>query len=177
VLKERESLYHYLTASWKDESDDHYHMKVLVVKHLVESRGNLRELAEPWNIKELRERIRIEQPVGAGGVVPDVAVDGEYYEVEELFGVGRSGGFNKVQETVEKYGGIQGRVTVVVEGLAALIHKEELRDLLRNLEDYGFEGRVRVAIPFLTREGGEWRVVLVDLEDYHRRLPSPTSRP
>jgi len=27
-----------------------------------------------------------------------------------------------------------------------------------------------VAIPFLTREGGRWRVELVDLEDYHRRL-------
>jgi len=170
VLKERESLYHYLTASWKDESDDHYHMKVLVVKHLVESRGDLRELAGSWNIKELRERIRTEQPIGAGDVIPDVAVDGEYYEVEELFGVGRSGGFKKVQETVEKYSGIQGKVTVVVEGLAALIHQEELRDLLRHLEDYGFRGRVRVAIPFLTREGGRWRVDLVDLEDYRRRL-------
>jgi hypothetical protein len=173
VLEERGSLYHYVTAEWKGESkesDDHYHMKVLVVKHLVESRGDLRELAGSRNIKGLRERVRTEQPVGAGDVVPDVAVDGEYYEVEELFGVGRSGGFKKVQETVEKYGGIQGRVTVVVEGLAALIHKEELRDLLGHLEDYGFRGRVRVAIPFLTREGGGWRVDLVDLEDYRRRL-------
>jgi hypothetical protein len=57
-----------------------------------------------------------------------------------------------------------------VEELAALIHKEELRDLLGHLEDYGFGGRVRVAIPFLTREGGGWRVDLVDLEDYRRRL-------
>jgi len=170
VLKERESLYHYLTARWKDESDDHYRMKVLVVKHLVESRGDLRELAESWNIKELRERIRTEQPVGAGDVIPDVAVDGEYYEVEELFGVGDSGGFKKVQETVEKYSGIQGRVTVVIEALAALIHKEELRDLLGHLEGSGFRGRVRVAIPFLTREGGGWRVDLVDLEDYRRRV-------
>jgi hypothetical protein len=39
VLKERESLYRYVTARWKGESKDHYHMKVLVVKHLVESRG------------------------------------------------------------------------------------------------------------------------------------------
>ncbi|MFP3209614.1 MAG: hypothetical protein RXR82_08030, partial [Nitrososphaeria archaeon] len=173
VLEERGSLYHYVTAEWKGESkesDDHYHMKVLVVKHLVESRGDLRELAESRNIKELRERIRTEQPVGAGDVIPDVAVDGEYYEVEELFGVGPFGGFKKVQETVEKYGGIQGRVTVVVEGLAALIHQRELRDLLGNLEDSGFGGRVRVAIPFLTREGGGWRVDLVDLEDYRRRL-------
>ncbi|MFP3209398.1 MAG: hypothetical protein RXR82_06865 [Nitrososphaeria archaeon] len=173
VLKEREGLYHYLTAEWKGESkesDDHYRMKVLVVKHLVESRGDLRELAESRNIKELRERIRTEQPIGAGDVVSDVAVDGEYYEVEELFGEGPFGGFKKVQETVEKYGGIQGRVTVVVEGLAALIHKEELRNLLGHLEDYGFRGRVRVAIPFLTREGGRWRVDLVDLEDYRRRL-------
>ncbi|MFP3138280.1 MAG: hypothetical protein RXS42_08730, partial [Nitrososphaeria archaeon] len=115
VLKERKSLYRYLTERGENESDDHYHMKVLVVKHLVESRGDLRELAGSRNIKELRERIRTEQPVDAGGVVPDVAVDGEYYEVEELFGVGDSGGFKKVQETVEKYGGIQGRVTVVVE--------------------------------------------------------------
>ena len=61
-------------------------------------------------------------------------------------------------------------MTVVVEGLAALIHQRELRDLLRNLEDSDFRGRVRVAIPFLTREGGGWRVELMDLEDYHRRL-------
>ena len=170
VLEERESLYHYLTARWKDESDDHYLTKVLVIKHLVESRDDLRELAESRNIKELRERIRTEQPIGAGDVVSDVAVDGEYYEVEELFGEGPFGGFKKVQETVEKYGGIQGRVTVVVEGLAALIHKEELRNLLGHLEDYGFRGRIRVAIPFLTREGGGWRVELVNLEDYRRRL-------
>jgi len=170
VLEERGSLYHYVTAEWKDESDDHYLTKVLVVKHLVESRGDLRELAESQNTKGLRERVRTEQPVGAGDVIPDVAIDGEYYEVEELFGVGDSGGFKKVQETVEKYGGIQGRVTVVIEGLAALIHKEELRDLLGHLEGSGFRGRVRVAIPFLTREGGRWRVDLVDLEDYRRRL-------
>jgi len=170
VLAERGSLYRYLTERGENESDDHYAAKVLVVKHLVESRGDLRELAESRNIKELKACVRTEQPVGAGDVIPDVAVDGEYYEVEELFGEGDSGGFKKVQKTVEKYGGIQGKVTVVVEGLAALIHKEELRDLLRNLEDFGFEGRVRVAIPFLTREGGRWRVELMDLEDYHRRL-------
>jgi len=170
VLKEREGLYHYLTARCKDESDDHYLTKVLVIKHLVESRDDLRELAESRNIKELRERIRTEQPIGAGDVIPDVAVDGEYYEVEELFGEGPFGGFKKVQETVEKYSGIQGRVTVVVEGLAALIHQKEMRDLLRNLEDYGFKGRVRVTIPLLTKEGGRWRVELMDLDDYHRRL-------
>jgi hypothetical protein len=55
-------------------------------------------------------------------------------------------------------------------GLAALIHKEELRDLLGHLEGFGFRGRVRVTIPFLTREGGGWRVELMDLEDCHRRL-------
>jgi len=116
---EREGLYRYLTARWKDESDDHYLTKVLIVKHLVESRGDLRELAESRNTEELRKRVRTEQQVGAGDVVPDVAVDGEYYEVEELFGEGRLGGFKKIQETVEKYSGIQGEVTVVVEGLAA----------------------------------------------------------
>jgi len=80
----------------------------------------LRELAESRNTTdELRKRVRTEQQVGAGDVVPDVAVDGEYYEVEELFGEGRFREFKKVQKTVEKYGGIQGKVTVVVEGLAA----------------------------------------------------------
>ena len=113
--------------------------------------------------------MRIERSEGASNMVPDVVVDGEYYEVEELFGEGPSGGFKKIQETVEKYSGIQGKVTVVVEGLAALIHQRELRNLLRNLGS-DFRGRVRVAIPFLTREGGGWRVELMDLEDYHRRL-------
>jgi len=168
VLAERGGLYHYLTKRGENESDDHYLTKVLVVKHLVESRGDLRKLAESRNTDELRERVMTEQPVGAGDVVPDVTVDGEYYEVEELFGEGPFG-VKKVQETVEKYGGIQGRVTVVVEGLAALIHQKELRDLLRNLGS-DFRGRVRVTIPFLTREGGRWRVELMDLEDCHRRL-------
>ena len=169
VLAEREGLYLHLTERGENESNDHYTAKVLIVKHLVESREDLRELAESRNIPELKARVRTEQPIGAGDVVPDVAVDDEYYEVEELFGEGPFG-VKKVQETVEKYGGIHGRVTVVVEGLAALIHQRELRDLLRYLEGSGFEGRVRVAIPFLTREGGGWRVELMDLEEHHRRL-------
>jgi len=68
------------------------------------------------------------------------------------------------------FSGVNSTRAETADQCAALIHQRELRDLLRYLEDSGFEGRVRVVIPFLTGEGGMWRVVLVNLEEHHRRL-------
>ncbi|MFP3209256.1 MAG: hypothetical protein RXR82_06105 [Nitrososphaeria archaeon] len=166
-----ESIYFQVTNEGSNESERHFELKVLTVKYVVERDPKLLELAKSWRLDELRKIVRTEQEEAGGTnpVIPDVAIGDERYEVETLFGESPVG--KKVQESIEKYRGRPMKVTVVLEALAALMHHRTLEALLRSYhKNPNFEASVRIAVPFLIREGGRWRVELMDLDEHWRRL-------
>ena len=132
ILKDQNGLYQYLVKVSRDEptstvningvtvtfkipqgageSDEHYLMKVFTVYHIVHSYKNLLDIVNNKDktlqdkLNELRQSIRIEEPLSDCRVVPDVYYNGEVYEVETLYGTGAFS-VKKIQETIEKYRG------------------------------------------------------------------------
>jgi hypothetical protein len=151
ILKDQNGLYQYLvkvsrgeststvningvTVTFKipqgaGESDEHYLMKVFTVYHIVHSYKNLLDIVNNRDktlqdkLNELRQSIKIEEPLSDCRVVPDVYYNGEVYEVETLYGTGAFS-VKKIQETIEKYRGCGSvrRIHIVLDNLTVMMH-------------------------------------------------------
>jgi len=160
ILKDQNGLYQYLvkvsrgeptstvningvTVTFKipqgvGESDEHYLMKVFTVYHIVHSYKNLLDIVNNRDktlqdkLNELRQSIRIEEPLSDCRVVPDVYYNGEVYEVETLYGTGAFS-VKKIQETIEKYRGCGSvrKIHIVLDNLTVMMHFGEILDLWR----------------------------------------------
>jgi hypothetical protein len=158
ILKDQNGLYQYLvkvsrgeptsavningvTVTFKipqgaGESDEHYLMKVFTVYHIVHSYKNLLDIVNNRNktlqdkLNELRQSIRIEEPLSDCRVVPDIYYNGEVYEVETLYGTGAFS-VKKIQETIEKYRGCGSvrKIHIVLDNLTVMMHFGEILDL------------------------------------------------
>ena len=158
ILKDQNGLYQYLvkvsrgeptstvningvTVTFKipqgvGESDEHYLMKVFTVYHIVHSYKNLLDIVNNRDktlqdkLNELRQSIRIEEPLSDCRVVPDVYYNGEVYEVETLYGTGAFS-VKKIQETIEKYRGCGSvrKIHIVLDNLTVMMHFGEILDL------------------------------------------------
>ncbi|PLC67912.1 hypothetical protein B7L70_06155 [Vulcanisaeta sp. EB80] len=157
ILKDQNGLYQYLvkvsrgeptstvningvTVTFKipqgvGESDEHYLMKVFTVYHIVRNTGlieivNNKDKTLQDKLNELRQSIRIEEPLSDCRVVPDVYYNGEVYEVETLYGTGAFS-VKKIQETIEKYGGCGSvrKIHIVLDNLTVMMHFGEILDL------------------------------------------------
>ncbi len=158
ILKDQNGLYQYLvkvsrgeptstvningvTVTFKipqgaGESDEHYLMKVFTVYHIVHSYKNLLDIVNNRDktlqdkLNELRQSIRIEEPLSDCRVVPDIYYNGEVYEVETLYGTGAFS-VKKIQETIEKYRGCGSvrKIHIVLDNLTVMMHFGEILDL------------------------------------------------
>jgi len=158
ILKDQNGLYQYLvkvsrgeststvningvTVTFKipqgaGESDEHYLMKVFTVYHIVHSYKNLLDIVNNRDktlqdkLNELRQSIKIEEPLSDCRVVPDIYYNGEVYEVETLYGTGAFS-VKKIQETIEKYrscGSVR-KIHIVLDNLTVMMHFGEILDL------------------------------------------------
>jgi diacylglycerol kinase len=160
ILKDQNGLYQYLakvsrgeptstvningvTVTFKipqsaGESDEHYLIKVFTVYHIVHSYKNLLDIVNNRDktlqdkLNELRQSIRIEEPLSDCRVVPDIYYNGEVYEVETLYGTGAFS-VKKIQETIEKYRGCGSvrKIHIVLDNLTVMMHFGEILDLWR----------------------------------------------
>jgi hypothetical protein len=138
ILKDQNGLYQYLVTRGESESDEHYLMKVFTVYHIVHSYKNLLDIVNNRDktlqdkLNELRQSIRIEEPLSDCRVVPDVYYNGEVYEVETLYGTGAFS-VKKIQETIEKYRGCGSvrKIHIVLDNLTVMMHFGEILDLWR----------------------------------------------
>jgi len=110
------------------ESDLHYNIKVFIVRYLVnELRKKGKALKSPEDIKK---EIKTEKE--ENGVVPDVKVDNEVYEVETLFGEGVNAD-KKIDETINKYDLNKIKVNIVMDNFGFLLH---MKDIIRRKKMY-----------------------------------------
>jgi hypothetical protein len=136
ILKDQNGLYQYLVTRGESESDEHYLMKVFTVYHIVHSHENLLDIVKNRDktlqdkLNELRQSIRIEEPLSDCRVVPDIYYNGEVYEVETLYGTGAFS-VKKIQETIEKYRGCGSvrKIHIVLDNLTVMMHFGEILDL------------------------------------------------
>jgi len=137
ILKDQNGLYQYLVTRGESESDEHYLMKVFTVYHIiVHSYKNLLDIVKNRDktlqdkLNELRQSIKIEEPLSDCRVVPDIYYNGEVYEVETLYGTGAFS-VKKIQETIEKYRGCGSvrKIHIVLDNLTVMMHFGEILDL------------------------------------------------
>jgi hypothetical protein len=118
------------------ESPEHYDIKVFLVRYLThEWRKRQKQLRTP---KEIKDFIKTEASMGSG-IVPDVSVESEVYEVETLFGEGEYPDL-KITETVDKYDNEKvTKVNIVMDNLGFLMHLGELVNKQRHFEGKPFK--------------------------------------
>jgi len=143
ILKDQNGLYQYLVTRGESESGEHYLMKVFTVYHIMHSHENLLDIVKNRDktlqdkLNELRQSIKIEEPLSDCRVVPDIYYNdiynnGEVYEVETLYGTGAFS-VKKIQETIEKYRGCGSvrKIHIVLDNLTVMMHFGEILDLWR----------------------------------------------
>lgn len=121
-------------------SDEHYALKVFVVKWLAEQ---LREVEQEFtayddieeieDYRDIENRILTEQPLqesSSNSVKPDVKYGSRVFEVEMFFGEADGSGIkSKLQQTVRKYENFEQQIdeiSIVVDNLTSLLHLKEL---------------------------------------------------
>ena len=121
------------TERWKSEGQEHYDMKVFVVRFLVNKlrKQNIR-LNSP---EEIRQKIATEEKETEADSYPDVKdnINSQYYEIETLFGESPAPD-TKIDRTIRRLmeiGVSQSTINVVMDNLAFLIHLQDLKRIRR----------------------------------------------
>lgn len=138
IIRSADGMFDFATDDDETASDEHYALKVFVVKWLAEQLWEADhefteydDLAEIENYREIEETILTEQPVPVDNpVIPDVMYGRQVFEVEMFFEeANKSGVKSKLQQTVRKYENVKRQVdeiSIVVDNLTLLLHMKEL---------------------------------------------------
>ncbi len=136
IMRAADGKFDLATAEDETASDEHYALKVFVVKWLAKQLWEADhefteydDLAEIEDYREIEETILTEQPVQVADnnpVTPDVMYGSQVFEVEMFFGeADESGVKSKVKQTVRKYEDAD-EISIVVDNLTLLLHLKEL---------------------------------------------------
>jgi len=116
----------------KEESDLHYNIKVFIVRYLV---NKLRKEGKQLRtLEEIKSIIKTEEE--SKGIIPDVQVNNEFYEVETLFGEGVDAD-KKIDETINKYTNEE-KVNIVMDNFGFLLHLKDLERRKRHYKNVEF---------------------------------------
>jgi len=139
VLNALDGKFALATEDDESASDEHYYLKVFVVKWLVEqlweSGDEFAAYDSLVNVEymEIEERIQTEHTLQAGEedlIRPDIRYGSQVFEVEMFFGeADGSGIISKLQATVRKYENVEpqiNEINIVVDNLTCLLHLEDL---------------------------------------------------
>ena len=140
IIRSADGMFDLATAADETASDEHYALKVFVVKWLAEQLWEADhefteydDLAEIEDYREIEETILTEQPVPVADnnpVTPDVMYGSQVFEVEMFFEeADESGVKSKLKQTVRKYEEVERQVdeiSIVVDNLTLLLHLKEL---------------------------------------------------
>lgn len=146
ILRAADGKFNLATESDEAESDEHYELKVFVVKCLAEQLWEADDeflayddLTDIEDYREIEETIPTEQPLqvrDGDPIRPDVRYESEVFEVEMFFDeADRSGITAKLQQTVRKYEDVEHQIdtiNIVVDHLTCLLHLKELARFKRN---------------------------------------------
>lgn len=146
ILQSADGQFALATNNDDGASDEHYALKVFIVKWLAEQLwANGREftayddLSEIEDYREIEETIHTEQavPVADGNPVkPDVIYESQVFEAEMFFDeADESGVISKLQQTVRKYEDSERKVdaiNIVVDNLTCLLHMKDFAQFKRN---------------------------------------------
>ena len=167
IKEEENGLFKLATARSEGEEDDlHYSIKVFIVRYLAH---RLRERGIPLRTrKDVEDVIKTEIPKDDEGI-PDVQTDGEFYEVETLFGEGTDAD-KKIDKTIKKY--TDERVNIVMDNFGFLLH---LKDLKSRKSDKSYKN-----VEFYTLDLKNKK--LISIEEFEKELrglekPVPDSSP
>jgi hypothetical protein len=136
IMRAADGKFDLATADDETASDEHYALKVFVVKWLAKQLWEADhefteydDLAEIEDYREIEETILTEQPVQVADnnpVTPDVMYGSQVFEVEMFFGeADESGVKSKLKQTVRKYEEAD-EISIVVDNLTLLLHLKEL---------------------------------------------------
>jgi hypothetical protein len=144
ILQALDAKFDFATDGDDEASDEHYVLKVFVVKWLAEKLwesgrefsgyDDLRDVG----YREIEETILTEQLLTKGDnlVRPDVRYGPRVFEVEMFFGEGDGNGvISKLQDTVRKYEEFDGQINainIVVDNQTCLLHLKDLAQFKRN---------------------------------------------
>jgi len=146
ILRTADGKFDLATEGDEAASDEHYALKVFVVKWLAEQLWEADdellaydELMEIKDYREIEETIPTEQPLQVGGndqIRPDVWYGSQVFEVEMFFEeADKSGTVAKLQQTVRKYEDVERQIdtiNIVVDNLTCLLHLKDLARFKRN---------------------------------------------
>ncbi len=152
---EKEGLYADATNLHENESKLHLFLKWFIVRFLTEklkSSGNFPEKLTPDMITR---KVKTESYFGTNskgdGVIPDIDLGADVFEVETLFAEDRGGKIfrNKINETIKKYEGTDARnINIVLENFTLLRHLKALDEIKKN--HINWEKKERKKINFFT---------------------------
>lgn len=146
IMQAADGKFDLATADDETASDEHYALKVFVVKWLAEQLWEADhefteydDLPEINDYREIEEIIFTEQPVPVADnnpVTPDVRYGPQVFEVEMFFEEADESGVNsKLQQTVRKYEDAEqpiSEINIVVDNLTCLLHLKEIAQFKRN---------------------------------------------
>ena len=157
IKMEEGGLFKESTKPAEEESSLHFNIKVFLVRYLTHI---LREKGEKLHTREeIMRRIETEKELGPG-VIADVVIGNEVYEVETLFGAGEEPDM-KINRTIDKYDRMQiDKVSIVMDNLGFLLHLKDLLSKKKHFKDKRFK------IEFYTLDLKNKR--LISLEDFVR---------
>lgn len=152
---EREGLYADATNLHENESKLHLFLKWFIVRFLTEklkSSGNFPENLTPDMITR---KIKTESYFGTNskgdGVIPDIDLGADVFEVETLFAEDRGGKIfrTKINESIRKYEGTDARnINIVLENFTFLRHLKALDEIKKN--QINWEKKEKKKINFFT---------------------------
>lgn len=146
IKRSADGKFNLATDSDDAASDDHYAMKVFVVKWLAEELWqdglefvSYDALEDIRDYREIESTIPTEQPVAiadGNSVKADVKYKSLVFEVEMFFEEGNDGGImSKLQQTVRKYERVKEQIdeiNIVVDNLTCVLHLKEFARFKRN---------------------------------------------
>lgn len=147
------------SATSEDEaaSEEHYQMKVLVVKYLTEKLWEDEkeftgyDEVDEIDYREIEETISTEEPIPTQNsevIRPDIQHNSRVFEVETLFNEGTKGGVtSKLQKTVRKYEDVEAdieEVNIIVDNLACLLHLKEIAGFKRRHQRWEKEEGIQI---------------------------------
>lgn len=150
VLGALDGKFAYATDRDEAASDEHYVLKVFVVRWLVqelwESGDGFAAYDDLADVDYgvIEETVQTEKRMGDHSIRPDVKYGPQVFEVEMFFGEGDQGGVeSKLQETVRKYESVKKQIdtiNIVVDNLTCILHLKDLARFKRNhqwwMEEY-----------------------------------------
>lgn len=152
---EKEGLYADATNLHENESKLHLYLKWFIVRFFTEKLVSSGHFPEKLTPDTITRKIKTESYFGTNskgdGVIPDIDLGADVFEVETLFAEDRGGKIfrNKINETIRKYEGTDARnINIVLENFTFLRHLKSLDEIKKN--HFNWEKKEKKKINFFT---------------------------